>query len=103
MTQRMQSCDTTHDLGHVVRRFMPEVLPQLAGRLYLLDEARGAMVEACSWSGPVHSAAEFSAMACWALRRGSLHRAAGAHFDVPCCPASGTPISCAMIDVDHFK
>jgi diguanylate cyclase (GGDEF)-like protein len=84
MTQRMQSCDTTRDLSHVVERFMPEVLPQLAGRLYLLDEARGAMVEACCWSGPVHSTSEFSNMACWALRRGSPHRAAGAHFDVPC-------------------
>jgi len=84
MTQRMQSCDTTRDLQNVVQRFMPEVLPQLAGRLYLLDGARGAMVEACSWSNPLHSAAEFSAMACWALRRGSAHRAAGAHFDVPC-------------------
>jgi len=84
MTQRMQSCDTTRDLQHVVQRFMPEVLPQLAGRLYLLDGARGAMVEACSWSNPLHSVSEFSATACWALRRGSPHRAAGAHFDVPC-------------------
>jgi len=63
---------------------MPEVLPQLAGRLYLHDGARGAMVEACAWSNPLRSASEFSAMACWALRRGSAHRAAGAHFDVPC-------------------
>ena len=84
MTQRMQGCDTTRDLQHVVQRFMPEVLPQLAGRLYLLDDGRGAMVEAVSWSNPMHSPAEFSVMACWALRRGSPHRAAGAHFDVPC-------------------
>jgi diguanylate cyclase (GGDEF)-like protein len=84
MTQRMQSCDSTNDLQNVVQRFMPEVLPQMAGRLYLLEGARGAMVEACSWLGPVHSAAEFALMACWALRRGSPHRAAGVHFDVPC-------------------
>jgi diguanylate cyclase (GGDEF)-like protein len=84
MTQRMQSCDTTSELQNVVQRFMPEVLPQLAGRLYLLDGARGAMAEAVSWSAPVHSTAEFSSIACWALRRGSPHRAAGGHFDVPC-------------------
>lgn len=84
MTQRMQSCDTTRDLQHVVARFMPEVLPQLAGRLYLLDATRGVMVEAVSWSDPTHSAAEFPSTACWSLRRGSPHRAAGTHFDVPC-------------------
>lgn len=84
MTQRMQSCDTTRDLERVVQHFMPEILPEFAGRLYLLDGARGALVETVSWSDPVPAAPEFPAMACWALRRGSAHRAAGTHFDVPC-------------------
>jgi diguanylate cyclase (GGDEF)-like protein len=84
MTQRMQSCDTTRDLASVIQRFSPEVVPQFAGRLYLLDSSRNAMVEACSWLDPVHSRAEFSPMACWGLRRGSAHRAAGGHIDVPC-------------------
>jgi hypothetical protein len=43
MTQRMQGCDTTHDLTGVVERFVPEIAPGLAGRFYLLDECRGAM------------------------------------------------------------
>lgn len=84
MTQRMQSCDTTRDLESVVQRFVPEIVPQFAGRLYLLDTARGAMVETCSWLDPIHSLPEFSPMACWALRRGSEHRTAGNHIDVPC-------------------
>ncbi|MDB5737362.1 MAG: hypothetical protein JWO65_1030 [Sphingomonas bacterium] len=84
MTQRMQSCDSTRDLTNVVQRFAPEVMPQFAGRLYLRDSARNAMVEACSWLGPIHSSPEFSPMACWALRRGSAHRATGGHIEVPC-------------------
>ena len=44
MTQRMQSCDTAHDLKAVVKRFVPEVAPQFAGRLYLLNPARNAMI-----------------------------------------------------------
>jgi diguanylate cyclase (GGDEF)-like protein len=84
MTQRMQGCDTVAELEEVVRRFAPEVAPQLAGRLYLLDPTRGVLAEACSWLNPVHSSAEFSALACWALRRGVPHRPSGASFDVPC-------------------
>ena len=89
MTQRMQSCDTMRDLTAVVERFVPEVTPQLAGRLYLLDPSRNAMVEACSWLEPVHSRTEFVPLSCWALRRGSPHHASGAHVDVPCGHVQG--------------
>jgi len=84
MTQRMQGCDSVADLKRVIRRFVPEVVPQLAGCLYLLDRERNALVEACSWRDPHHSASEFAPTACWALRRGSEHRATGAAIDVPC-------------------
>lgn len=84
MTQRMQSCGGVAELGEVVRRFLPEIAPELAGRLYLLDPARNALVEATSWGGPVHSRAEFPPLACWALRRGGPHRPAGDPIDVPC-------------------
>jgi diguanylate cyclase (GGDEF)-like protein len=84
MTQRMQSCDSVADLEHVIGRFVPEVAPQLAGRLYLLDRERNAMVEACSWLEPSASAPEFAPAACWALRRGSEHRATDSVIDVPC-------------------
>lgn len=84
MTQRMQGCDTLHDLKEVVRRFIPQIVPDMPGRLYLLDKERNLVVEACSWPGPVRSSAQFSALSCWALRRGLRHRPAGDHVDVPC-------------------
>jgi diguanylate cyclase (GGDEF)-like protein len=84
MTQRMQTCDTLLDLKEVIQRFVPEIAPTLAGRLYLLDSERNAVIEACNWSNPVHSRVEFSPLACWALRRSLPHRPAGAHVDVPC-------------------
>jgi diguanylate cyclase (GGDEF)-like protein len=84
MTQRMQGCDSVDELEDVVGRFIPEVAPQLAGRLYLLDAQRNILVEVCSWLGPVRSQAEFPPLACWGLRRGMLHRPAGTAFDVPC-------------------
>lgn len=84
MTQRMQGCDTLIDLKDVVLRFVPEIAPDLAGRLYLVDQSRNAVVEACNWSQPVHSSAEFSSLSCWALRRGLWHRPSGGNVDVPC-------------------
>ncbi|WP_288990882.1 nuclear transport factor 2 family protein [uncultured Sphingopyxis sp.] len=84
MTQRLQGCDTMDDLKDVVQRFVPEITPGLAGRLYLLDRQRNMVVEACGWQNPGHSRAEFSALACWALRRGLPHRPAGDNVDVPC-------------------
>jgi diguanylate cyclase (GGDEF)-like protein len=84
MTQRMQGCETMEDLLTVVARFAPEIAPDLPGRLYLLDAARKVMVEATCWLGPVHSRAEFSPLACWALARGALHRPLGDVVDVPC-------------------
>jgi diguanylate cyclase (GGDEF)-like protein len=88
MTQRMQGCDDVADLERVVKRFVPEIVPQLAGRLYLLDHERNAMVQACSWLDPQASTFEFAPTACWALRRGSEHRTSGSVVDVPCAHAN---------------
>ena len=84
MTQRMQGADTLHDVKEIARRFIPEIAPDLAGRLYLMDTERNAVVEACNWLDPKHSREEFPPTACWALRRGLPHRPAGAVIDVPC-------------------
>jgi diguanylate cyclase (GGDEF)-like protein len=84
MTQRLQGCDTLHDLQEVVQRFAPEIAPTRAGRLYLVDKPRNAVIEACSWLSPVHSRGEFPPSMCWALRRGLPHRPTGGTIDVPC-------------------
>tara|TARA_R100000501_G_scaffold16352_3_gene29766 strand:- start:37195 stop:39006 length:1812 start_codon:yes stop_codon:yes gene_type:complete len=84
MTQRMQVCDTLLDLKEVIRRFVPEFAPSLAGRLYLLSADENEVIEACSWLEPRHSPSKFSPQSCWALRRGASHRPGGSHIDVPC-------------------
>ncbi len=84
MTQRLQGCDSNADLADVVRLFATEIAPAFAGRLYVYDETRGLMVEASNWQDPRHSPPEFPPSECWALRRGQLHRPAGARIDIPC-------------------
>ncbi|WP_267396710.1 MULTISPECIES: GGDEF domain-containing protein [unclassified Sphingomonas] len=104
MTQRLQSCDTVAELTQVVRGFAPQVMPHLAGRLYLLDHSRNVMVEGCSWLEPVHSAAEFTPLACWGLRRGSPHRPSPESFDVPCghvCAPSAAESLCLPLTGQH--
>ena len=90
MTQRMQECETMHQLERVIESFVPKIAPSLAGRLYLFDEGKNLLVEAGSWLAPLHSLAEFSPMACWALQRGELHRPKGRDPDVTCDHLDGT-------------
>jgi diguanylate cyclase (GGDEF)-like protein len=84
MTQRMHGCETLLDFEEVIKRFVPEIAPTLAGRLYLFDAERNKLVEMCCWSAPLYSRSNFSPLSCWALRRGSTHRPAGESIDVPC-------------------
>lgn len=84
MTQRMHGCETLLDFEEVIKRFVPEIAPTLAGRLYLFDAERNKLVEMCEWSAPRYSRSNFSPLSCWALRRGSTHRPAGESIDVPC-------------------
>jgi diguanylate cyclase (GGDEF)-like protein len=84
MTQRLQGCDSVPDLVDVVRRFAPEIAPDFPGRLYIHDQRRNAMAEACDWLSPQQSRVEFPPSACWALRRGQTHKPAGEMVDIPC-------------------
>lgn len=84
MTQRMQGPDTIRDLTAVIERFLPEIAPGMAGRLYLIDPQRNAMVETGNWGEPRHSGPELSPVSCWALQRAAPHRPAGASIDMLC-------------------
>lgn len=90
LTQRMQECETMHQLERVIESFVPQIAPGLAGRLYLFDESRKLLVEVSAWLGPVHSHSEFAPATCWALQRGELHRPKGHAADVPCDHLDGS-------------
>lgn len=84
MMQRMQNCESLDELGDVVVRFVPEITSGRAGRLYLHDKRRNAMNQLCDWLSPALPDAEFSPLACWALRRGAMHRFANKLGEMPC-------------------
>jgi diguanylate cyclase (GGDEF)-like protein len=84
MTHRLQACVTADELAEVVACFAPQTFPDLAGRLYVLDENRNALALASSWLEPVHSPESFAPTACWGVRRGRTHATQGDHDEVPC-------------------
>jgi diguanylate cyclase (GGDEF)-like protein len=84
MMHRLQACETREELADVVACFAPQTFPDLAGRLYILDDNRNALSLARSWLDPQHSAESFPPTACWGLRRGRAHVSHGEQQDVSC-------------------
>lgn len=84
MMHRLQACQTQGELADVVARFAPQIFPNLAGHLYILNESRTLLTTAGSWLDPRQSAASFTSSACWGLRRGRPHLSNRGHGDIAC-------------------
>jgi diguanylate cyclase (GGDEF)-like protein len=84
MMHRLQACQTQGELADVVARFAPQIFPNLAGHLYVLNESRTLLTTAGSWLDPRQSADSFTSSACWGLRRGRPHLSNRGHGDIAC-------------------
>ena len=89
MTQRMQACENKEEVARIVSLFFPVIVPESPGRLYLFDSGENLMREASDWLAPKGSVSTFSALDCWALRRGTIHRQCDDGTDIPCQHISG--------------
>lgn len=99
MMHRLQGCQTQDELTEVVCRFLPQIFPDLAGHLYILDSNRMVFEEVGRWLDPHHSSGSFSSNDCWALRRGRLHLSNHRQGDI-CCQhlaASEAPSFCVPL------
>ncbi len=84
MMHRLQACQGQDELAEVVARFAPQVFPNLAGHLYVLNDSRTLLTRVGSWLDPQHSAPTFPSSACWGLRRGRPHVSNRGHSDIAC-------------------
>ncbi len=84
MTQRLQGCDSYSAIIRVVSRFAPRIIPDMGGRLYILDARTNRMKSATRWLLPPGEDAPFTVDACWALKRGQLHCPSRDSVDMPC-------------------
>lgn len=84
MMHRLQAIDTQQELAEVVACFAPLTFPNLAGRLYVLDEAGAMLVEKGRWLDPAGSRAAFPPADCWGVRRGRPHASNQDGHDIAC-------------------
>ncbi|WP_086868964.1 sensor domain-containing diguanylate cyclase [Kosakonia pseudosacchari] len=84
MTQRLQGCDSHSAIFRVVSRFAPQIIPDMGGRLFVLNARTKRMKCVARWGLPPGEDAPFPADHCWALKRGQLHSPAKGGVDMPC-------------------
>lgn len=84
MMHRVQACQNQEELSDVVARFMPQILPDLAGQLFILKDHSSRLEAVGQWGRPTLSAMTFSTDDCWALRRGRVHSSQPHSGDVTC-------------------
>lgn len=88
MAHRMQASRTDEELAEVLRCFLPRVLPEVPGALYVHNNSRNLLCRVAEWGE--HAEQEgglpdnFAPDACWALRRGQGHTVTEPGRDVRC-------------------
>lgn len=97
MMHRLQACQKLDELSDVVSRFAPQIFPELAGGLYVLNDQRTALRRAGAWKTPQPSLASFSPDDCWGLRRGRAHVSHNGKEDVNCQHLADTSSSALCV------
>ena len=90
MGQRMQALRTDGEFADVLQCFLPKVLPDNAGALYVVNNSRNLLVRCLEWGDPLLSVENFAPDACWGLRRGQAHCVEKPGADVVCAHTSGS-------------
>jgi diguanylate cyclase (GGDEF)-like protein len=93
MMHRLQACQTQAELAEVVSLFAPQIFPQLAGQLFVMNESRTALSSFGAWLEPHHSETSFPASACWAIRRGRPHISDPIQSDISCQHLHGLDVT----------
>jgi diguanylate cyclase (GGDEF)-like protein len=84
MANLLQSCRTMEEFHAVVSRFAGRIFEREPGAIFLVNSSRSAIERVVSWASNPASDREFAPDACWALRRGRMHRAGGDRLGPDC-------------------
>ncbi|MGK3227557.1 diguanylate cyclase [Enterobacter soli] len=84
MTQRLQGCENFADVINVAELFAPNIAPDIAGRLYILDRDPWQMRCVAEWLSPEGKNTPFHPDECWAVRRGQSHPPVNGEPDIAC-------------------
>jgi diguanylate cyclase (GGDEF)-like protein len=84
LLRAVEAVATVPDAGPVIARFMPKLLPGVAGTLFLLrDDDDNMLDRQAQWGGPSDQPSAIDIDACWALRHGARYKTAG--YGDPAC------------------
>lgn len=94
LSYRLSGCVTEQEFVDVAHRFMPRLIPNRPGALFVFGNSRRSLTRLTSWNGETASVDEFLSNDCWALRRGHPHVVADVTTDIVCAhirhePAAG--------------
>jgi diguanylate cyclase (GGDEF)-like protein len=88
MADLLQSCLTMEEFYVVVSSFAPRIFEQESGAMFIMNPSRSAIELVVEWGDDKPVNKVFRPDACWALRRGRLHRVGGSSLGPPCEHAS---------------
>jgi len=73
----LELAESVDESAGIIASYLPRLLPQLSGSLYLYNNSRDILERKAGWGGFEGEPDIIEALDCWALRRGSPHLFAG--------------------------
>ena len=93
MANRLPSCANEEEFVSVIERFVPQLLPEIPGVLYVLSQSNASLRAVAHWNEPQACQNEFNPEDCWGLKRGQPHFIDDMHADIICGHVDGTMTS----------
>jgi diguanylate cyclase (GGDEF)-like protein/PAS domain S-box-containing protein len=94
----LQSCQALDEIFAAVQTYAAYLLPDEAGALYLMNDARDSVSRSAYWGALTADVASFHPQDCWALRRGATFQTSRPSQGLGCshaaCRESGTTFVC---------
>ena len=84
MADLLQSCRTVEEFCKVVSTFGERIFAGETGSVFVVNASRSAIERVASWGKESGNERVFAPDACWALRRGRLHRTGGEALGPSC-------------------
>jgi diguanylate cyclase (GGDEF)-like protein len=75
----LELAETVDESASVIASYLPRLLPNLSGSLYLYNNSRDVLERKAGWGSFRDEPELIEALDCWALRRGSPHQFDGDH------------------------
>jgi len=89
MSNRLQACATVEESYPIIRGYMEQLLPAVAGGLYICTPQRRCLELVLSWPDQVDLAGEFEGRQCKGLVQGELYRSGSGWADESCGHVAG--------------